>query len=82
MNTLQPLSLDEFRQMVADLLDVDVERVSPEAYFITELGVDSVRLVELLLRLEAMGIEIYPALAYEIQTVADAYRYYQSQVGT
>lgn len=82
MNTLQPLSLDEFRQMVADLLGVDIERVAPEAYFITELGVDSIRLVELLLRLEHMGIEIYPALAYEIQTVADAYRYYQSQVGT
>ena len=77
----QPLTFDEFRLLVADLIKVDVERVTPEAFLITELGVDSIRLVELLLRLETMGIEIYPELAYQIQTVGDAYQYYQTQVG-
>ena len=81
MKALQPLTFDEFRQMVADLIKVDVERVTPDAYLITELGVDSVRLVELLLRLEKMGIEIFPELAYQIQTVGDAYQYYQTQAG-
>ena len=80
MAALESLSMQAFRDMIAELLDLDLEQVTPEAYFITDLGVDSVRLVEVLLQLEKMGIEIYPDLAWQIETVGDAYDYYQSQV--
>jgi acyl carrier protein len=48
----------------------------PEAYFITDLAVDSIRMVELLLRIEEMGFKIPPDAAWEIQTVGDAYDFY------
>lgn len=71
------LSWDEFQAMLSELLHVDPVRLEPAAYFITDIGVDSLRLVEILLRLEELGVEISPDLAWEIQTVGDAYRYYQ-----
>ena len=79
--SLKPLSFEAFQAMVAGILAIEVERVTPEAYFVTDLGVDSVRLVEILLRLEAMGLELSPDLAWRIQTVGDAYCYYQEQAG-
>ena len=74
-----PLSFEAFQALLADLLNLDVARITPEAYFITDLGVDSIRMVEVLLRLEEMGLEVSPDLAWEIPTVGDAYRYYQRQ---
>jgi len=79
MTHLEPLSFAAFQAMVADLLDVDVARLIPDAYFITDLGVDSLRLADLLLRLEDLGVEVSPDLAWEVQTVGDAYRVYQEQ---
>lgn len=77
MTPLEPLSFEAFQAMLADLLEVNVEQVTPEAYFITDLGVDSIRMVEVLLRLEEMGLEMSPDLAWRIQTVDDAYRFSQ-----
>ena len=66
--------------MLAELLHLDAALFKPEAYFITDLGVDSLRLVEVLLRLEELGLEVSPDLAWQIQTVGDAYRYYQEHL--
>jgi acyl carrier protein len=71
----EPLSWEEFQALVAELLHVAPSQVTPEAAFITDLGVDSLRLVDILLKLEELGVEISPDLAWEIQTVGDAYRY-------
>jgi acyl carrier protein len=78
---LQPIPFEQFRALVADMLHVRLEQVTPEAYFVTDLGVDSIRMVEVLLRLESMGLPLSPELAWRIQTVDDAYRYYQEQAG-
>jgi len=75
----EPLSFPAFQAMVAELLDVDAARLTPDAYFITDLGVDSLRLADILLRLEDLGVEVSPDLAWEVQTVGDAYRVYQAQ---
>ena len=80
MTHLEPLSFEAFQAMLADLLKVDVTQVTPEAYFITDLGVDSIRMVQMLLRLEELGIELSLESAWRIQTVGDAYRYYQQQI--
>ena len=79
MTRLEPLSFEAFQTMLANLLKVDVSQVTPEAYFITDLGVDSMRMLEILLCLEEMGVELSLELAWRIQTVDDAYRYYQQQ---
>jgi acyl carrier protein len=74
--TEQHLSFDEFKEVLSEVLQVNPERVAPEAYFITDLGVDSIRMVELLLRIQELGIDISPDAGWEIQTVEDAYNYY------
>ena len=80
MPQLEPLSFEAFQTMLADVLALDVAQVRPEAYFITDLGVDSLRMVEVLLHLEELGLELSPDLVWQIQTVGDAYRYCQEQV--
>jgi acyl carrier protein len=78
---IKPLSFEEFQALVADILETTPEQITSQAYFVTDLGVDSVRLVELLLRMQDMGLELTPDLAWRIQTVGDAYQYYQEQAG-
>ena len=76
-----PLTFEQFQILMAEVLHVEVAQVKPEAYFVTDLGVDSVRLVEVMLRLEALGLEISSDLVWRIQTVGEAYQYYQEQAG-
>ena len=75
----RPLTFEQFQSLMADVLHVEAAQVKPEAYFITDLGVDSVRLVEVMLRLEALGLELSPDLVWRIQTVGEAYQVYQEQ---
>ena len=74
------LSWEAFRRQVAEVLQVDLARVQPDAYFITDLGVDSIKLLEVLLRLEQMGVEVSLDGAWRIDTVGSAYRFYREQV--
>lgn len=70
------LTFEEFRRIVAEQLKVDEERVVREASFINDLYADSIRMVELMLRLEDLGITIPPEAVWQLQTVGDAYDYY------
>ena len=74
----EPLSFEAFQIILAGLLNLDAAQLKPEAYFITDLGVDSLRMTEVLLRLEELGLELSPDLVWEIQTVGDAYEKYTS----
>jgi acyl carrier protein len=78
---LKPLSFPEFQALLAGILEVDVDQMRPEAYFVTDLGVDSLRLAEMLLEFQALGLEFPPDLAWRIQTVGEAYQYYLGQTG-
>jgi|YelNatPaOPRAMG01_1025707.scaffolds.fasta_scaffold194972_2 acyl carrier protein len=77
--TFGPISFEEFRRLVAQELQVDEARVVPEASFIADLQADSIRLVELLLRLEEAGIHIPLEEAWDVETVGDAYELYLRQ---
>jgi acyl carrier protein len=68
------LSFDEFRHILASELKLDAERIVPEASFFTDLRVDSVRVVDTMLRLEDKGINIPLELAWLVETVGDAYQ--------
>ncbi|HIE39530.1 MAG TPA: acyl carrier protein [Anaerolineales bacterium] len=75
------ITFEEFRRIIAEELDVDESQVVPEASFVEDLLADSIRLVEMMLRLEEMGITIPVDVAWEVRTVGDAYRFYAEQVG-
>lgn len=77
-----PLSFEEFRQLVAKELQIDLAQVTPQATFIEDLQVDSIHMVELMLRLEELGITIPLEQAWEIHTVEDAYRCYRNGLAT
>ncbi len=79
MTQLEPLSFEAFQAMLAELLDVNVDQLLPGTYFVTDLGVDSMRMLQMLLLLEEMGLELPLDAAWQIQTVGDAYRHYQQQ---
>jgi len=68
------LTFEEFRKILARELEVDEERIAPEASFFSDLCVDSIRMVDMMLRLEELGISIPLEIAWQIETVEDAYR--------
>jgi acyl carrier protein len=68
------LTFEEFRRLVAEELQVDEERVVPEASFFSDLCVDSIRMVDMMLRLEELGLSIPLEDAWQIETVEDAYQ--------
>lgn len=75
------MSFDAFRRLVAAELRLDEAQVTPEAAFVDDLLVDSIRMVDLMLRLEELGINIPLETAWEIRTVEDAYRCYVDAAG-
>lgn len=72
------LSFEEFRNVMAESLIMNPEQLVPEAHFITDLAVDSIRFVELYLKFQELGINIPEDAVWEIQTVGDAYNYYKN----
>jgi len=69
-------SFEEFRKIIAEELLVDEEEITPDTSFLTDLRVDSVRMVDMMLRLEEQGIRIPWEAGWQIETVGDAYRFY------
>lgn len=81
---LGPVSFDEFKKILADVLLIEEEKIIPEASFVADLFVDSLRWVEMALRIEQLGVEMPSEAFWEIQTVGDAYEAYMGHfaVGT
>ena len=70
------VSFEKFSEIVANSLFVDQSQISRETHFINDLAVDSIRLVELYLSFQDLGLEIPSDAVWQIQTVGDAYDYY------
>jgi len=71
------LSFDEFRQFLSDSLGIADVILTPDAHFLNDLAIESLKLVELILQFELqLGVSIPTDAAWEIQTVGDAYKYY------
>jgi len=71
------LTFEEFRDLIAKELMIDREKVVREASFVEDLLVDSIRMVEMMLHLEELGINIPMEAAWMIRTVGDAYEQYR-----
>jgi acyl carrier protein len=74
-----PISFEVFRDIIARELQVEKERIVPEASFVEDLLADSIQLVEMMLGMEEAGITIPIESAWEIQTVGDAYQLYRER---
>jgi acyl carrier protein len=73
--------LAEVRKIIAEQLDVDEAKVTPEATFVDDLGADSLALVELVLAFEeAYQIDIPDEDAEKISSVQDALDYLKKHV--
>jgi acyl carrier protein len=75
-----PIPFEGFKHIIAEELHVEESKIHQESSFVDDLLADSIQLVELMLRLEEMGITIPAEAAWEVETVGDAYRFYQEQV--
>ena len=70
---------DKVIAIIAERLDVDKEKVIMEASFQTDLGADSLAIVELVMELEEeFKIEISDEEAEQITTVRDAIEFIKS----
>ena len=76
-----PISFEEFRRMIAAELHVEESLVVEDASFTDTLYADSIRLVEMMMKLSERGITIPLEEAWDVVTVGDAYRLYCRKVG-
>lgn len=74
---------DKVKAIVTEQLEVEPEKVTPEATFANDLGADSLDTVELVMALEEeFDVEIPDSVAEEIDTVQKAVDHiYESQQG-
>ncbi|AAC07567.1 MAG: acyl carrier protein [Aquifex sp.] len=77
------MSLEErVKEIIAEQLGVEKEKITPEAKFVEDLGADSLDVVELIMAFEEeFGIEIPDEDAEKIQTVGDVINYLKEKVG-
>jgi acyl carrier protein len=67
---------DRVREIIANELGVEIEKVTDEASFVDDLGADSLDTVELVMAFEEeFGTEIPDEDAEKMQTVAHAIKY-------
>jgi len=72
---------DKVKKIIAEKLDVDEAKITPEASFRQDLGADSLDTYELVYALEEeMGIQIPDEKANEFETVGDAVEFIRSVV--
>ena len=68
-------------KIVVEQLQVDASKVTPDASFTTQLGADSLDIVELVMAFEeSFNIEIDDDSAVHIQTVKDAIDYIENKI--
>ncbi|MFW5960532.1 MAG: acyl carrier protein [Chitinivibrionales bacterium] len=70
----------KLKEIIAEELSVDAEKVTPEASFVDDLGADSLDQVELIMKLEdEFSVEIPDEDAEKLKTVKDALDYLNSK---
>ena len=73
---------DRVKKIVVEHLDVEADKVAPDASFIDDLGADSLDIVELVMAFEEeFGVEIPDDAAEKIGTVGDAIKYIDDNKG-
>ena len=76
MTDPEPLSFSAFQNYLARITHLDPDRLSMETNLVVDLGLDSLKLLEIVLEFEELGARVSLADAWGIQTVGDAYDVY------
>ena len=73
---------EKVKKLIAEKLEVEESKITPESSFRQDLGADSLDTYELVYAIEEeMGITIPDEKANEFETVADALEFIKSQQG-
>jgi len=73
---------EKVKSVIVEKLDVEPEKITPDARFIEDLGADSLDIVELIMGLEdEFGLEITDEEAEQIRTVGDAVEFIKARLG-
>jgi acyl carrier protein len=76
VNKNEKWTFEEFQEMLSKRMGIPIERFAPNASFLDDLGIDSIRMTELILEFDRLGINIPPEAVWDLQTVGDAYNFY------
>jgi acyl carrier protein len=72
---------EKVKKIIAEKLEVEEDKITPEASFRQDLGADSLDTYELVYGIEEeLGITIPDEKANEFETVKDAYDFIKTQV--
>jgi acyl carrier protein len=72
---------EKVKKIIAEKLEVEEDKITPEASFRQDLGADSLDTYELVYGIEEeLGISIPDEKANEFETVKDAYEFIKTQV--
>jgi acyl carrier protein len=82
MPELLPLPFSEFQKHLARIIHLDPDRLSMGTNLVVDLGLDSLKMLEIILEFEKLGIPVNLKEAWGIQTVGEAYEYYQRAAAT
>jgi acyl carrier protein len=80
LSTKDKWTFEEFQEMLANRMGMPVERFHESASFLDDLGIDSIRMTELILEFDRLGINIPPEAVWDLQTVGDAYKFYKKNM--
>lgn len=70
----------KIQKMIAEKLEIDVDKITMDSSFRQDLGADSLDTYELVYAIEEeMGITVPDESANEFETVKDAYEFIKSQ---
>jgi acyl carrier protein len=82
METKGNMTFDEFRGFLSETLGVAEAALDLDTHFLSDLAVDSLKMVELMLQFELqLGSKVDADAAWDILTVGDAFKFYRNQVG-
>ena len=71
---------DKVKSIIVEQLGVDEEEVTPDAWFVDDLGADSLDTVELVMAFEEeFGVEVPDEDAEKLQAVGDVVKYIEDK---
>ena len=73
------MEFEKLQQIIADVLNMDVDEITPDTTFVDDLGADSLDIFQIIMGIEEeFGIEIPQEEAEKIVTVGDAIAYIEN----